>query len=145
MSVSVIEIIKAISDKLRGLGYPVKDVDITKEIPRPCLVVEADGIVDDKAAVGLAGEQISLTVYYFAERREKGYTELLKCQQDVKQLLGGALRVADGFYITVDDLDFSVNKSDMALVCNFEVYTVQDITDDEAAETMDELEVSLEG
>ena len=71
--------------------------------------------------------------------------DLLKCQKDIKRLLGGVLEIEDGFYITVNDLDFSVNKSDMALVCTFEAYTVQDITDDEAAETMDELEVSLEG
>lgn len=145
MSISAVEIIKAISDKLRALKYPIKDVDITKEIPRPGLVIEADGINDSKAAVGLEDERINLTLYYFAPRREKGYVDLLKCQKDIKRLLGGALEIEDGFYITVNDLDFSVNKSDMALVCTFEAYTVQDITDDEAAETMDELEVSLEG
>lgn len=125
MSVSAIEIIKAISDKLRALKYPVKDVDITKEIPRPCLVLEADGINDSKAAVGLDGERLSLTLYYFAQRREKGYVELLKCQKDVKQMLSGAIEIAKGFYVTVTDLDFSVNKSDMALMATFEVYMVQ--------------------
>ena len=78
MSVSAIEIINAISGKLRALKYPIKDVDITKEIPRPCLVIEADGINDSKAAVGLDGERVNLVLYYFAQRREKGHVELLK-------------------------------------------------------------------
>ena len=148
MSVSAIEIINAISGKLRALKYPIKDVDITKEIPRPCLVIEADGINDSKAAVGLDGERVNLVLYYFAPRREKGYVELLKCQKDVKQLFNGALEVTKGFYVTVDELDFNVNKSDMALIATLEVYTVQN-TDEynggepgTEAELMEELEVS---
>ena len=148
MSISAVEIIKAISDKLRALKYPIKDVDITKEIPRPCLVIEADGINDSKAAVGLDGERVNLVLYYFAQRREKGYVELLKCQKDIKQLFNGALEVAKGFYVTVNELDFNISKSDMALIATFEVYTVQGADEgsgldpDEGAELMEELEVA---
>lgn len=148
MSVSAIEVIKAISDKLRALKYPVKDVDITKEIPRPCLALEADGISDSKAAVGLDGESINLTLYYFAQRREKSYIDLLKCQKDVKQMLNGAVEIVKGFYTTVGELDFNISKSDMALIATFEVYTVQGVDEDTGiepgveAELMEELAVN---
>lgn len=127
MSITVIDIISAISNTIRSMGYPLKDVDITKEIPRPCLVVEADNITDNKTATGLAGEQISLSVYYFAQRREKGYLELLKCQKDIKAHLSKPLKITAGFYVTIDDMEFIVNKSDMSLIATFEIYTAQDI------------------
>ena len=84
--ITVTQIISALSGQLRTLGYPVKDVDITKDIPRPCLTVEAEHISCEATASDYCGETVTLAVYYFAERREKGYAELLKCHDDLQTI-----------------------------------------------------------
>ncbi len=79
--ITVADIIRAVSIQLRALGYPVKDVDIMKEIPRPCLVIEAEELKSSSLTHFLQEETNSLVVYYFAQRRETGYAELLRLKK----------------------------------------------------------------
>lgn len=137
--ITVTQIISALSGQLRTLGYPVKDVDITKDIPRPCLTVEAEHISCEAAASDYCGETVTLAVYYFAERREKGYAELLKCHDDLQTIFRESLQVADGFYVFPDESEYSINKSDMALVATFELQTVQELERDMDTELDTEL------
>ena len=137
--ITVTKIISALSGQLRTLGYPVKDVDITKNIPRPCLTVEAEHISCEAAASDYCGETATLTVYYFAERREKGYAELLKCHDDLQMIFRDSLKVTDGFFILPGETEYSINKSDMALIATFELQTVQELERDMDTELMEEL------
>ena len=138
--ITVTKIISALSAKLRELGYPVKDVDITKQIPRPCLVVEAENIVCEQATSDYFGENVTLTVYYFAERREKGYAELLQLHDDLQRIFRKSFEVADGFFVFSGESEYSINKADMALIASFEINTVQESDDDSAdGEIMEEL------
>ena len=125
--ITVTQIISALSGKLRTLGYPVKDVDIAKNIPRPCLTVEAEHISCGAETSDYYGEIVTLAVYYFAERREKGYAELLRLHDDLQNLFRGALKVEEGFYILQEDAEYSINKSDMALIATFDLQTVQEV------------------
>ncbi len=49
------------------------------------------------------------------------------------------LEIAEGFYITVDELEAEVNKSDMVLSVRFETYMVQKVHPESGEET-EELE-----
>lgn len=137
--ITVADIIRAVSIQLRALGYPVKDVDIMKEIPRPCLVIEAEELKSSSLTHFLQEETNSLVVYYFAQRRETGYAELLRLKNDLQIILLEPLEIAEGFYITVDELEAEVNKSDMVLSVRFETYMVQKVHPESGEET-EELE-----
>ena len=137
--ITVADIIRAVSVQLRALGYPVKDVDIAKEIPRPCLVIEAEELKSSSLTHFLQEETNSLVVYYFAQRRETGYAELLRLKNDLQIILLEPLEIAEGFYITADELEAEVNKSDMVLSVRFETYMVQEVPPESEEET-EELE-----
>lgn len=137
--ITVADVIRAISERLRALGYPIKDVDITKEIPRPCLVIEAEELKSGSVTQFLREETNGLIVYYFAQRRETGYAELLRLKNDLQDILLEPLEIAEGFYITAGELDAEINKSDMALAARFETYMVQEVHP-ESGELMEELD-----
>lgn len=143
--ITVTQIINALNVKLRNLGYPVKDVDITKQIPRPCLMVEAETIVCEPVASEYYGETVTLDVYYFAERREKGYAELLQLHDDLQSLFRNSFEVVEGFYILPEEVEYTINKSDMALIASFEVPTVQFQERTVDTEMMEELYLNTKG
>lgn len=140
--ITVTQIINALSVKLRNLGYPVKDVDITKQISRPCLMVEAETITCEPVASEYYGETATLVVYYFAERREKGYAELLQLHDDLQSLFRNSFKVTEGFYILPGESEYTINKSDMALIASFEITTVQFQERTVDAEMMEELHLN---
>ena len=138
--ITATQIINTISGVLRELNYPVKEVDIEKEIPRPCLVVEAEGITDGNLTNSFYEETIGLVIYYFAQRREKGYAELLRCHDDLQKILREPLQVTDGFIVSIGDIEYDINKGDMALIAMFDIYTVQQPREPEG-DIMEELEL----
>ena len=138
--ITATQIINAISNAMRELNYPVKDVDIEKEIPRPCLVVEADDITDGNLTNAFYEETIRMIVYYFAQYREKGYGELLHCRDNMQKIFRRPLQVTEEFAISIGDVEYDINKSDMAMIAKFDIYIVQQPEEPEG-DMMEELEL----
>lgn len=143
--ISSMEIIKAFSNLLReAYGQLIKDVDIEKNIPRPCIVIEVDGIESSKAAVMYEGDAIDMSIYFFHEQRHSGYAELLDCQRKLRGLLDKPVEVSAGFFVVAENLTFTINKSDKVLIAAFTIYMVQEVIENDDDEPMEELEVNWE-
>lgn len=137
-------ILKAISKKMReGLTYPIKEVDLQKEIPRPCTVVECDNIKNTMATSIYQDEKARITVYIFAEQTHRGYISLLNEQKKIKELLSQSLEIERGFFIYPNDLEFDIDRKDMVLICMFDMLTRQESEDNTVYEPIEELELTF--
>lgn len=111
------------------------------EKDRPCFVVEFDDMTSSKLTWALMDESIEATIYYFHSSRNKGYAELLKMKSQLTELFFRTIEVKEHFYISIDNIDFDIDKQDMVLSALFNIYSVQSVPEDDGDyQNMEELE-----
>lgn len=144
--IDILNIIKALTLKVRAI-YPnieFNNKDITEGFNRPCFYLESDISSAGYMTETYLDEEHQLTLYYFAERREKGTIELLKIKTALTRLLLKPLEVESGFFVHLDNIEADINNEDKSLIINFSVQTVQEELEEDG-DLIEELEYKQRG
>lgn len=142
--VTAVEIVKALTVKCRELlGCDVNDRDISEGFTRPSFFIEVVDFNNEDIGEILRGDTLNIYIYYFNEKREIGYLNLLKARESLREMLAMPVSVVDGFSITASDIVETINKADMSYITNFDVTIYQNRPEADAP-YMEELAVNGE-
>ena len=139
---TIIDVIKAVSGLIETeFGMPPTTKDIREGIPRPCFYVEPYRIHGEKAG-DMRDDTFGIRVFYFSQRAQTGYLDLLEKQTVLRDLLDGPVPISEDFYLYPEDLDFERRREGMALVTSFTAEDVQLPEDTDTSEYMENLEIN---
>ena len=143
--------------KILRKQYPMlyKDVDIEEGFERPCMTMEVGDIESGAYNEQIQRDEIPMVIYYFSKDRRKSYIDLLEKQESLRRLLESPLLIGGCYLYPSQELDFSVIKSDGALIAEVTYELLQDRVEngitvpmhpDEPLnnEPLEELEINLE-
>ena len=115
--ITAVEIVKALTVKCRDLlQCDVNDRDISEGFTRPSFFIEVVDFNNEDIGEILRGDTLNIYIYYFNEKREIGYLNLLKARESLREMLAMPVSVADGFSITASDIVETINKADMSYI-----------------------------
>lgn len=124
--ITAVEIVKALTVKCRELlNCDVNDRDISEGFTRPSFFIEVVDFNNEDIGEIIRGDTLNIYIYYFNEKREIGYLNLLKARESLREMLAMPVSVADGFSITASDIVETINKADMSYITNFDVTIYQ--------------------
>jgi hypothetical protein len=142
--ITAVEIVKALTIKCRELlQCDVNDRDISEGFSRPSFFIEVVDFNNEDIGGIIRGDTLNIYIYYFNEKREIGYLNLLKTRESLREMLAMPVNVADGFSITASDIVETINKADMSYITNFDV-TIYQNRPEANAPYMEELSVNGE-
>ena len=142
--ITAVEIVKALTIKCRELlQCDVNDRDISEGFTRPSFFIEVVDFNNEDIGEIIRGDTLNIYIYYFNERREIGYLNLLKARESLREMLAMPVNVEDGFSITASDIVETINKADMSYITNFDV-TIYQNRPEANAPYMEELSVNGE-
>ncbi|RGZ81762.1 hypothetical protein DW971_02285 [Veillonella parvula] len=142
--ITAVEIVKALTIKCRELlQCDVNDRDISEGFFRPSFFIEVVDFNNEDIGGIIRGDTLNIYIYYFNEKREIGYLNLLKARESLREMLAMPVNVADGFSITASDIVETINKADMSYITNFDV-TIYQNRPEANAPYMEELSVNGE-
>ena len=140
---TIIDVIKAVSGLIETeFGMPPTTKDIRKGFSRPCFYVEPYQIRCGNAG-DMRDDIFGIRIFYFSERAETGYLDLLEKQTVLRDILEDPIVISEDFYLYPEDLDFELQREDMALIASFTVENVQLPEDTDTSELMEELNINL--
>lgn len=146
-----IDYLKSLNELVRKIwpDVPVwdKDYDYIRDEDRPCFVMEFDDQSEGYLTQDYRMQSMTVSLFYFAPKRHKGYAELLKHKAALSDALLQPVKVDEGFVIYTTDIDYEIDRDDMVLTAMFDIQTVQDYAAerDEALEVMEELILEGDG
>lgn len=125
--------------------------DIKEKVERPSFFLEFDSNKTGLFNATNKERTLSAKIYYFAPDISEYKVENIEVQGYLEDIFLKYLSVNETFYIDITELDF--NSSGGVLVCTMELYTIEDISDEVFADTvqstvndntenMEELEIS---
>lgn len=137
-------IIKALTINVRKtLGVKANDRDIEEGFERPSFYIDVDEIEDTTLTDEFTYDTYQLSIYFFAEKREKGFKDVLQAREKLSQLLRNRLETEEGFGFTFDEIKHVINKADKSLITTFSIVAVQRIEDTSDTPMIEELEVRI--
>lgn len=157
MRVTIVDTLRAVSLLVeRTFGEAPTTKDIHEGFDRPCSYVQPI-LIDSEKSGGLIMDRYEIQIIRFATRSETGYLELLQWQEALRDALEEPVAVytedtivdgatvpgtASDFFLYPEDISYSLDRDDMALVVSFTVENVQPYEEpDDGSETMTELEL----
>lgn len=140
---TIIDVVKAVSGRIETeFGEPPTTKDIREGLLRPCFYVEPYQMRYGTAG-DLRDDTFGIRIFYFSQRAQTGYLDLLEKQIALQALLDGPVPISEDFYLYPEDLDFELQREDMALIASFTVENVQLPEDTDASEYMENLEINM--
>lgn len=119
---SVMDIIKALSDLIEENfpNYPVCDVDIEENYPRPSYFIDVDNIKGENVTNNYVKETCEIQVYFFAENRYEGFIDLLNMKNKLLVILNEPLKIQYKnltAHVVFNNVSVEISKADKALRC----------------------------
>lgn len=131
---TVADIIAAVTEQLETkYNIPVIDKEIKEGFPRPAFVVETENITKDQIGK-LEHYHFDLVITFFAAKLEKGWAGLYQMQESMGKLFFGKVQLSENFLLPVEEVEWVMDRKDMALEMQFEVDIVNPYYDKEAEE-----------
>ncbi len=139
---SVIDVIRALSNLIEKEypNYPIVDMDIEEDYPRPSYFVEVESVKTQWVAVDYLEELSDLQIVFFAENRYEGFLELLEMKNHLTQLFNEPLELDNGYYVSLLETTSELFKNDKVLEFSFQVSIVNQIERNETEYYMEELD-----
>lgn len=139
---SVIDVIRALSNLIEKEypNYPIVDMDIDEDYPRPSYFIEVESVKSQWVAVDYLEELSDLQIVFFAENRYEGFLELLEMKNHLTQLFNEPLELDNGYYVSLLETTSELFKGDKVLEFSFQVSIVNQIERDETDYYMEELD-----
>lgn len=145
---SVIDIIRALSELIETKypNYPVVDMDITEDYPRPSYFIDADDIETNWVANDYIKESSNLKIIFFAAERYEGFLELLDMKNNLTVLFDDPLYVTNDneeYYVSLLNTSSDIYKADKVLEFTLRADLIQKVERKETEPYMEELNVNI--
>lgn len=145
---SVIDIIRALSELIETKypNYPVVDMDITEDYPRPSYFIDVDDIETSWTANDYIKESSNLKIIFFAAERYEGFLELLDMKNNLTVLFDDPLYVTNGkeeYYVSLLNTASDIYKADKVLEFTLRADLIQKVERKETEPYMEELNVNI--
>ncbi len=121
-------------------NYPIVDMDIDEDYPRPSYFIEVESVKSQWVAVDYLEELSDLQIVFFAENRYEGFLELLEMKNHLTQLFNEPLELDNGYYVSLLETTSELFKGDKVLEFSFQVSIVNQIEREETEYYMEELD-----
>lgn len=145
---SIIDIIRALSELIETKypNYPVVDIDITEDYPRPSYFIDADDIETSWVANDYIKESSNLKIIFFAAERYEGFLELLDMKNNLTVLFDDPLYVTNGeeeYYVSLLNTVSDIYKADKVLEFTLRADLIQKVERKETEPYMEELSTNI--
>lgn len=156
-AVGEVDIIRTLTKKLQEF-FPevdVNDRDAKEGFERPSFFIDWLSTKSGKAGE-FDADDCYFEIVYYAPERYTGFLNLLQVKKTLRKALsgkmtlepGGELQDTEHFILECEDLDFTCNKEDMALIADFMIKLVQqqdaDMEDDYGYPFMENLSTNID-
>lgn len=145
---SIIDVIRALSEliELNYPNYPVVDMDIDEDYPRPSYFIDVEDVQTRWVASDYIKESSTLKIVFFAENRYEGFLDLLDMKNNLTVLFDDPLYITDGkteYYCQMLTTDSDLYKQDKVLTFNIQADLIQKVERKETKPYMENLETNI--
>lgn len=145
---SVIDIIRALSELIESKypNYPVVDMDIDEDYPRPSYFIDVEDVNTSWVATDYIKESSNLKIVFFAENRYEGFLNLLDMKNNLTMLFDDPIRVSDEkneYYVKMLTTASDLYKQDKVLTFNIQADLIQKVERNETQPYMEHLDVNM--
>nr|DAH64743.1 MAG TPA: tail completion protein [Caudoviricetes sp.] len=145
---SVIDIIRALSELIESKypNYPVVDMDIDEDYPRPSYFIDVEDVNTSWVATDYIKESSNLKIVFFAENRYEGFLNLLDMKNNLTMLFDDPIRVSDEkneYYVKMLTTASDLYKQDKVLTFNIQADLIQKVERTETQPYMEHLDVNM--
>lgn len=145
---SVIDVIRALSELIESKypDYPIVDMDITEDYPRPSYFIDVDDIETSWTANDYIKESSNLKIIFFAAERYEGFLELLDMKNNLTVLFDDPLYVTNGreeYYVSLLNTASDIYKTDKVLEFTLRADLIQKVERQETGPYMEDLNVNI--
>jgi len=145
---SVIDIIRALSELIESKypNYPVVDMDIDEDYPRPSYFIDVEDVNTSWVATDYIKESSNLNIVFFAENRYEGFLNLLDMKNNLTMLFDDPIRVSDEkneYYVKMLTTASDLYKQDKVLTFNIQADLIQKVERNETQPYMEHLDVNM--
>lgn len=145
---SVIDIIRALSELIESKypTYPVVDMDIDEDYPRPSYFIDVEDVNTSWVATDYIKESSNLKIVFFAENRYEGFLNLLDMKNNLTMLFDDPIRVSDEkneYYVKMLTTASDLYKQDKVLTFNIQADLIQKVERNETQPYMEHLDVNM--
>ena len=145
---SVIDIIRALSELIEHNypNYPVVDMDIDEDYPRPSYFIDVEDVNTSWVATDYIKESSNLKIVFFAENRYEGFLDLLDMKNNLTMLFDDPIRVSDEkneYYVKMLTTASDLYKQDKVLTFNIQADLIQKVERTETQPYMEHLDVNM--
>lgn len=147
---SVIDIIRALSELIENNypNYPVIDMDVTEDYPRPGYFIDVDDVQTSWVANDYIKESSKLNIVFFAEDRYSGFLDLLDMKNNLTMLFDEPLLVENEdiqYYVSLLETTSDLFKTDKVLTFSVTVDLIQKVERKDATDSyMENLETNIQ-
>lgn len=145
---SVIDVIRALSELIEGKypNYPVCDMDIDEDYPRPCYFIDVEDVQTSWVASDYIKESSNIKIVFFAENRYEGFLDLLDMKNNLTVLFDEPLYISNGkedYYVSLLNTNSDLYKSDKVLTFDITADLIQKVNRVETNPYMEKLDVNI--
>lgn len=145
---SVIDVIRALSELIETKypDYPVIDMDVTEDFPRPGYFIEVEDVETNWIANDYIRESSNLKIVFFAAERYEGFLDLLDMKNNLTVLFDDPLYITDGkteYYVSLLNTTSDLYKTDKVLEFALRTDLIQKVERKEEKPYMEELNTNI--
>lgn len=147
---SVIDVIRGLTELIseKYPNYPVCDMDIDEDYPRPSYFVDVEDVNTSWVATDYIKESSNIQIVFFAENRYEGFLDLLDMKNNLTVLFDEPLYISDEtseYYVSLLTTNSDLYKQDKVLTFNIQAELIQKIERVDNIPYMEQLECNIEG
>lgn len=147
---SVIDIIRGLTELIseKYPNYPVCDMDIDEDYPRPSYFIDVEDVNTSWVATDYIKESSNIQIVFFAENRYEGFLDLLDMKNNLTVLFDEPLHISDEtseYYVSLLTTNSDLYKQDKVLTFNVQADLIQKVERVDNNHYMEELKCNIEG
>ena len=147
---SVIDVLRGLTELIseKYPNYPVCDMDIDKDYPRPSYFIDVEDVNTSWVASDYLKESSNIQIVFFAENRYEGFLDLLDMKNNLTVLFDEPLYISDEtseYYVSLLTTNSDLYKQDKVLTFNIQADLIQKVERIDNSPYMEELECNIEG
>lgn len=145
---SVIDVIRGLTELIseKYPNYPVCDMDIDKDYPRPSYFIDVEDVNTSWVATDYIKESSNIQIVFFAENRYEGFLDLLDMKNNLTVLFDEPLYISDEtseYYVSLLTTNSDLYKQDKVLTFNVQAELIQKIERVDNSPYMEQLNCNI--
>lgn len=145
---SVIDVIRGLTELIseKYPNYPVCDMDIDENYPRPSYFVDVEDVNTSWVATDYIKESSNIQIVFFAENRYEGFLDLLDMKNNLTVLFDEPLHISDEtseYYVSLLTTNSDLYKQDKVLTFNIQAELIQKVERVDNSPYMEQLNCNI--